>query len=59
MPPKASYADRVYTTSVVGYPEMKHIPDVKVKDFSPLIKQALELGGYSEDQYRTGDQRRK
>ncbi|MCG1025160.1 MULTISPECIES: hydroxylamine reductase [unclassified Dehalobacter] len=54
MPPKASYADRVYTTSVVGYPEMKHIPDAKVKDFSPLIKQALELGGYSEDQYRTG-----
>ncbi|NBJ14658.1 MAG: hydroxylamine reductase [Dehalobacter sp. 4CP] len=54
MPPKASYADRVYTTSVVGYPEMKHIPDAKVKDFSPLIKQALELGGYSGDQYRTG-----
>ena len=27
MPPKASYADRVFTTAVVGYPGMKHIPD--------------------------------
>ena len=25
MPPKASYADRVFTTSVVSYPEMMHI----------------------------------
>ncbi|UWG95816.1 hydroxylamine reductase [Dehalobacter sp. DCM] len=54
MPPKASYADRVYTTSIVGYPEMKHIPEASVKDFSPMIKQALELGGYSEDQHFTG-----
>lgn len=54
MAPKASYADHVYTTSVVGYPEMKHIPEAPVKDFSPMIKQALELGGYSEDQHFTG-----
>ena len=46
MPPKASYADRVYTTDVVGYPELVHIgPE---KDFGPLIAQALELGGYAE-----------
>ena len=46
MPPKASYADRVYTTDVVGYPELVHVGPHK--DFSPLIAQALELGGYSE-----------
>ena len=46
MPPKASYADRVFTTEVVGYPGMTHIgPD---KDFTPLIAKALELGGFAE-----------
>jgi hydroxylamine reductase len=25
MPPKASYADRVFTTAVVGYPGLVHI----------------------------------
>lgn len=54
VPPKASYSDRIYTTSVVGYPGIKHIPDANIKDFSPLIQQALELGGYDEDQYLTG-----
>ena len=52
MPPKASYADRVYTTSVVSYPDLRHIgPD---KDFTPLIEQALHLGGYAEEQHFTG-----
>ena len=46
MPPKASYADRVFTTEVVSYPEMTHIDENK--DFSPVIEKALELGGYSE-----------
>ncbi|MCE5284725.1 MAG: hydroxylamine reductase [Pelosinus sp.] len=56
MPPKASYADRIFTTSVVGYPELKHIPDVQAgqKDFSPVIKKALELGGFAEDKHFTG-----
>jgi hydroxylamine reductase len=56
MPPKASYADRVFTTCVVGYPEIKHIPDGEngVKDFSPVIHKALELGGYAEDKQFTG-----
>ena len=44
MPPKASYADRVFTTEVVGYPEMRHIGEDK--DFTPVIEKALELGGY-------------
>lgn len=56
MPPKAGYADRVFTTSVVGYPALKHIPDGKdgVKDFSPVIRKALELGGWNENRNFTG-----
>jgi hydroxylamine reductase len=55
MPPRASYADRVFTTDVVGYPEMKHIAEVNgKKDFAPVIAKALELGGYKEDQHFTG-----
>ncbi|AEE17920.1 hydroxylamine reductase [Treponema brennaborense] len=52
MPVKPSYADRVFTTEVVSYPGMVHIG--KDKDFSPVIKKALELGGYAENQTRTG-----
>ncbi len=55
MPPKASYADRVFTTEVVSYPELTHIPEVNgTKDFTPVIEKALELGGYKEAQERTG-----
>ncbi len=52
MPPKASYADRIFTTEVVAFPEMVHIG--ADKDFTPVIEKALELGGYAEDQQRTG-----
>ena len=52
MPPKASYADRVFTTAVVSYPEMTHIGEDK--DFTPVIEKALELGGYNEDKAFTG-----
>lgn len=52
MPPKSSYADRVFTTEVVSYPEITHIGEAK--DFSPVIKKALELGGYAEDKQFTG-----
>ena len=56
MPPRPSYADRVYTTSVVGYPGLRHLSaDAQGrKDFSPLIEQALALGGYETDQSRSG-----
>ncbi len=47
MPPKESYADRVFTTGVVGYPDMQHIGDNK--DFTPVIRKALELGGFRQD----------
>lgn len=52
MPTKPSYADRVFTTSVVAYPEIKHIGEEK--DFTPLIEQALSLGGYLESHSMTG-----
>ena len=52
MPPKTSYADRVFTTAVVSYPEMQHIGDEK--DFTPVIEKSLELGGYSADRLMTG-----
>lgn len=52
MPPRPSYADRVFTTEVVSYPEMVHIDETR--DFTPVIEKALELGGYAEDQPFTG-----
>lgn len=56
MPPKPSYADRVFTTSVVGYPGAKHIPESTngTKDFSPVIQKALELRGYEHNKQLTG-----
>lgn len=47
MPPKASYADRVFTTEVVSFPGMTHIGEEK--DFTPVIEKALELGGFDTD----------
>lgn len=55
MPPKATYSDRVFTTAVVAYPGLVHIPDNDgKKDFTPVISKALELGGWSEDTHFTG-----
>ena len=52
MPPRPSYADRVFTTEVVSYPGLVHVGDDK--DFSPVIERALELGGYPENVQMTG-----
>ena len=52
MPPKSSYADRVFTTEVVSYPGVTHIGEDK--NFTPVIEKALELGGYQEDREFTG-----
>ncbi|MFV0518530.1 MAG: hydroxylamine reductase [Aminipila sp.] len=52
MPTRQSYSDRVFTTSVVSYPELVHIGDDK--DFTPVINKALECGGYEEDHELTG-----
>ena len=56
MPVRDTYSDRVYTTSVVAYPEMKHIQADKNgrKDFSALIDHAIALGGYSMERRLTG-----
>ncbi len=46
-PPSESYKDRVFTTGLVGWPGVTHIEDRKngePKDFSPVIKKALEIG---------------
>ncbi|MGC9323785.1 MAG: hydroxylamine reductase [Desulfomonilia bacterium] len=43
VPVKESYADRIFTTGITGYPGIKHIPDRtsgKPKDFSSLISMA-------------------
>ncbi|AFM43318.1 hydroxylamine reductase [Desulfosporosinus acidiphilus SJ4] len=43
IPPKDSYKDRLYTTGVVGFEGVKHIPeraDGQTKDFSAIIAQA-------------------
>ena len=51
VPPKASYADRVYTTGSSGYPGFKHIPDRvdgQAKDFSELIEHAKRLPAPTE-----------
>ncbi len=43
VPPRDSYKDKVYTTSVVAFPGLKHIPERepgKQKDFSAIIEQA-------------------
>lgn len=52
MRPRETYNDRIFTTSVVGWDGVKHIPKGKdgKKDFTEIINKALELGGYEEDQ---------
>jgi len=55
MPPKESYAGNIFTTDVVGYPDLSHIPNENGKiDFRPIINRALELGGWSEDKQFAG-----
>lgn len=55
MPPKASYADRVFTTGAVVFPNTPFISSSTDghKDFTPVIEKALELGGFSKDQHFT------
>ncbi len=52
MPVQENYSDKIFTTSVVSYPNMRHIDEKK--DFSELIAKALELGGNKEDVRMTG-----
>lgn len=51
MEPRASYADWIFTTGVVGFPEMAYIDENEgKKDFTSVIEKALALGGWQEDE---------
>ena len=51
MRPRESYKDRIFSTNVVGWDGVQFIEKKEngEKDFGPIIKKALELGGYPED----------
>jgi hydroxylamine reductase len=44
--PLDSYEENIFTTGVVGWPNVTHIEN---KDFTPVIEKALELPGFQED----------
>ena len=44
--PRASYADNIFTSGLVGWPGVNHIADM---DFTPAINKALELQGFAEN----------
>ncbi len=44
--PAEVYADNLFTTGLVGWPGIKHIPD---RDFKAVIDKALALPGFAED----------
>jgi len=45
--PADSYKENVFTTGLVGWPDLVHIEDDK--DFTPVIERALALPGFTED----------
>ena len=44
--PQPAYKDNIFTTGLVGWPDVAHIAG---NDFAPVIKRALELPGFTED----------
>ncbi len=44
--PKKEYAENLFTSGMVGWPGIPHIPDL---NFQPVIDRALELPGFEED----------
>ena len=52
MPVLENYSDRIFTTSVVAYPNMRHIDDNK--DFTIIIEKSIALGGYQEIRKTSG-----
>ena len=46
--PKAFYMDRIFTTGLVAWPGVVHLPDRH--DFSLLIAKAMELDGFAADE---------
>jgi hydroxylamine reductase len=45
--PRDTYKDRIFTTGLVAWPDVKHIG--KEKDFTPVIKAALAAPGFADD----------
>ena len=44
--PKIDYKDNLFSSGMVGWPGITHIPDL---NFQPVIDRALELPGFEED----------
>jgi hydroxylamine reductase len=44
--PANNYAERVFTTGLVGWPGAQHVPE---NDFSAVINMALEMPGFEDD----------
>ncbi len=44
--PQGSYSANIFTTGLVGWPGVVHVPN---GNFDPVIKRALELPGFQED----------
>ena len=44
--PLENYQSNIFTTGLVGWPNVTHIVD---KDFTPVIEKALEMSGFPED----------
>jgi hydroxylamine reductase len=44
--PAPTYITNIFTTGLVGWPNVTHIAN---KDFTPVIKRALELPGFQDD----------
>jgi hydroxylamine reductase len=49
--PKGDVPEKLFTTGLVGWPGIPHIPGTgRGKDFGPVIDKALELPGFAEDE---------
>lgn len=46
--PGKTYQDHLFTSGMVGWPDIPHIPDT---DFQPVIDRALALPGFEKDAY--------
>ena len=44
--PRPTYKDNIFTSGMVGWPGVNHIPDL---NFKPVIDKALEMPGFEED----------
>ena len=45
--PLEGYEDNIFTSGLVGWPGVRHIPD---RDFTPVIEKALEMPGFEDDE---------